>query len=191
MKKVTHLILLMLFIGSLGASAQFKHYDYKILYNLQGPVKDVKIKTKTPVVKDFSSFTLLECGAKRISAMSYDETGRPTGCQISDSDEIVKCEVIYGADNHPQKIIISTIEENDNVNQTVLMPVYDKDRLQELTVDSPGKITRCTYSREISDAYGNWIKRSVRMETTDKKNVSTPVVSTFEESRKIKYYKCR
>ncbi|MDE7380668.1 MAG: hypothetical protein K2N03_00890 [Muribaculaceae bacterium] len=188
MKKVTHLLLLMLFIGSLGASAQFKHYDYKILYNLQGPVKDVKIKTKTPVVKDFSSFTLLECGAKRISAMSYDETGRPVGFQISDSDEIEKYDVIYGADNHTKEIIISTIDRNDNVEQTVIMPVYDKNRLQELTIDSPGNVTRCTYSREIYDDYGNWIKRSVRMETTDKKNTSTPVVSSFEESRKIKYY---
>lgn len=188
MLKKRYLTLLMLsLLVSFAAFSNEPKFKYTTLYDLAGPVKEVKIKSENPIVITNAKAKFMKNGARKNSLMSYDNEGYPVGYQFVPYSWIETVTIEYNDNNQPS-IVTQTVFSQDSHSVTEITFDYDGKRISEMTVKTPEIIRICRYKGEVKDNYGNWISRNVEMEIISLKDSKPYSPVTFVETRDIKYY---
>ncbi|MDE7380669.1 MAG: hypothetical protein K2N03_00895 [Muribaculaceae bacterium] len=188
MLKIRSLTLLILsLLVSFATFCNEPKFKYTTLYDLDGPVKEVKIKSKNPIVITNAKVKFMKNGARKNSLMSYNNEGYPVGYQFVPYSWIETVTIEYNDSNRPSKIT-QTEYSRDSRNVTEITFEYDGKRISEMTVTTPEVKRICRYNGEVRDNYGNWTSRNVEMEIISLKESQPYRPITFVETRDIKYY---
>lgn len=175
-------------IAGAGISeAQAQKYKSGILWDLKGPVKEVKTDSPFPMAEKKMKFS--EEGHIKNRRMSYDEACRPVGYSLEDGDAYIRVKVTYTPDGRIDRI---THVGNNGEGETATVFTFDNDgrktdSVNMLSQAADGTMTMdLDFSNYIYDTRGNWISRTVNL--TRHAAGADPQTAQFVETRQIKYY---
>lgn len=164
-----------------------QEYHYASLYNVSGPVKEIKTNSKSELVE--KKVKISKDGRGGISMMMYNNQGYPMGFELS----------VLGKENF-QRFFYDEHNRIDSVSVKIHgfgkpKCIYSKhiyeggiEKSEIVTIVEGKRITRCVFSfYDYSfDSHNNWLSRSVikSVETDD----GTQEAYEYKETRAIKYY---
>lgn len=162
-------------------------YKGAIIYDAQGPVKEIKIKTKNPLATN-KKIKFSKDGKINNDLMTYNQDGYPIGFGMNFGNRSISLTIEYNDEQLPYKMI-----EESRITTPGIIDVenlYDEFKCltsRKAMVSNDKEECRLTfeYSCFIYDEHGNWISRHV-VQTTLKDSDSE--VLEYEESRNITYY---
>lgn len=160
------------------------------LWDAFGPVKELKYKTKDPMVQT-KKMKFTQDGKLSGSIMVYADNGYPFGMDMNMFGKFVSISFRY-KDGLP-----SNINYSSNVGGwgcfTVTFNYDDKTMVSETVKATDRKSNELlkeynyNFSNYIKDENGNWISRDVTLDINDVKKGKTEQMN-YVETREIKYY---
>ncbi|MCM1290327.1 MAG: hypothetical protein NC201_02385 [Prevotella sp.] len=160
-------------------------YKTGILYEVAGPVKQIKVEKGNEYTKWFGSDKFRPDGALESDFYTYNERGYPQQVNLSLGNKELSIKISYDDINQP--IIYDFTNSMGGKIHIIRKSKYQDGKVIEYYYEDGDKVTVCEYSQHEYDSYGNWIKRMVHeTQTFAEKNKSKE--NTYIESRKITYY---
>lgn len=163
------------------------------LYGAQGPVKEIKFKTKYWFINNLLKYKFTKDGElKGNPFMKYDSQGLPSGYEIVDRDKVtISLKAIYNDKMLPDTIYnMSDISPRGLCNYVYIISYDDNNIPSECKIifsSSEKKgIFHLTYSNYKLDKYNNWIERQALVIIESDGKQSEP--ESYLESRTISYY---
>lgn len=178
------IIAIMAVVGAFEGLAQ--NYKSGALYELSGPVKDVKYKTENPFILE-KSLKFLEDGRQKLSTWVYNKEGYPFASGFLTSPNSWHNYLVNYDDQNRVETINFEYAAKNGISKNQLRNFYDGNRLAksvmtDLSDGTPRETATLTYSGEKYDSQGNWIERDVTM------TLGNSVPKSFTETRTIRYY---
>lgn len=180
----------LLAVGAIvGAALPSLAEEYRMgaLYDVNGPVKEVRLKTDNKFAKRFKKEKFTENGKLVEEVMTYDADGYPLGYGMTIGNKETTLRIEYNEARQPVgAYYISTVIGTDRLD---VETGYDGDRVawRQFSEGDPQEYVRCEYSGETRDDRGNWTSRQVK-ETTVSANPKKCGVKEYTETRDIIYY---
>lgn len=171
----------------LSASALAQDFKKGLLYDVSGPVKELKIKSKNEYAKRFSKVQFTPDGKGKDEFMTYDDNGFPLGFGVVFHKRENNLNVGYNDQMLPVKIdYFNNIGGKDII---IVETEFDGKRVssRRFQGDNPAEYIICVYSDETYDDHGNWVSRNVK-ESTVSANPKKNATREFVETREIQYY---
>lgn len=169
-------------------SVYAQEYKGGIIYDLHGPVKEVKRPSEDPMGHVRGKIKFAQNGMEKINAMTFDEEGYPFGQMMFNKGKGSSFRVWYDADRNPVKMVFDNNADGEQIKITTLSEFSNnKMTSKTLKVESidKSKTLRFDYSDEKYDSHGNWIERHVKQTTL---GTTDPNVTEYTETRTISYY---
>lgn len=176
-------------VTTLAISANGQEYKGGLLYDLHGPVKEMKLKTEDRIGSPAHTIKFSDNGMTEFSSVTYDDEGYPYGQDMRLNGKTGwRFKVRYDADRNPIELdYINTVPGNRG--EYYFKSEFDGKRVKSrhLTYSNKKKNLDVSYiySGEKYDSHGNWIERHVSQTTTEKGTSSTV---EYDESRTILYF---
>lgn len=166
--------------------AQEQQYKSAILYNAEGPVKEIKLNTPDKRMQVYSTQKFTEEGLMNNGIMYYSENGLPLGATSTDGSGVfMSYDISYNEINLPESIILVSGKKPE----LKFDYSYEGGRRTQckVTPDTgrPDDYILYTYSDEKYDAHGNWISRHVC--STSVKEGASSENTEYDETRSITY----
>lgn len=157
------------------------------LFDVTGPVKELKLKTSNKYAKQYAKEKFTENGKLVEEIMTYDADGYPLGFGMTAGNKERTLRIEYNDARQPVATsFLATIIGTERLDVTT---GYDGDRVawRQFSEGDPQEYVRCEYSDETRDEHGNWTSRSVK-ETTVSANPKKCGEKVYTETRVITYY---
>lgn len=169
---------------ALALTSAAEEYKAPLMYDISGPVKEIKVTSGNKLVKKFGDCKFAENGQRTDDFMSYDDNGYPIGYNLSLGDKTLSLNIEYNAERLPETFKFqNTMGDNWHITLT---NIYADGHIVAQTIVEDGTTTKREYSQVQRDQYGNWIARTVR-QTTIAPNAA-PQEETMVETQEITYY---
>ncbi|MDE5653615.1 MAG: hypothetical protein K2I48_09170 [Muribaculaceae bacterium] len=165
-----------------------RRYQAGMLWDLKGPVKEVKIDSPFKMADKKIRFS--EDGHMKNRKMSYDEACRPVGYELKDGDAYIRLNVSYDPEGRISRI--THVGSNGEQGECSTVFTFHGDGRK---VDSVNMLSQApegemamdlAFDNYIYDTHGNWVSRSVSLKRTAPG--VDPQTANFTETRSIKYY---
>lgn len=180
--------LMLIMVMTFGLSTAAQTYQAYRIYELNGPVKEVKIKTEDPFLMMSKEAKFVENGMQKLAGWTYDEKGLVFGEGFCGGGTFWNAVIVYDNQLRPEKILRSMNGNKGSVINMTTRFVYDAsgntERKEVTYADSETKYV-FEYSDYTFDSKGNWITRNVTQIASDSEGASTP--KAYTEVRTIKY----
>lgn len=171
-------------MSAVAATATAEEYKAPLMYDLSGPVKEIKVTSGNKLVKKFGDCKFTENGQRKDDFMSYDGNGYPIGYNLSLGDKTLSLNIEYNADLLPETFMFHNTMGNDW--HITLTNTYADGHVVTQTIVENGTTYQRVYSQVQRDQYGNWIARTVHQTTIAPD--TAPLEETMVETQEITYY---
>lgn len=183
---------LLISICALGiTAADNPQYRMNLIYEVEGPVREIKMKSSGDFTKVFnrilgSATKFKENGKLNRELMSYDAEGYPIGFGMNFDDDSKTLKIRYNDARRIAGYDFESTEPGNAAKFTVDM-TYDGKRVASTRLQGDGVCVEFVYSAEEYDDQGNWLSRRVK-ETVESQNPENNSTKEYTEIREIKYY---
>ncbi|MCM1290328.1 MAG: hypothetical protein NC201_02390 [Prevotella sp.] len=182
MRTIVSLTLLLIILCFNSGYAQ--EYKAGVLYNVKGPVKQIKMKSKDKLSQKFGSTKFTETGKFKRDILTYDDKGYPLKSEMQTGPLSMSVSIEYAENQHPSEIKINSSFSDKPVT---IVYEYDGDRVAVRKFIRDDVTITFIYSDEQYDNYGNWISRNV-VKSKESSDTDKNSESSYVETREIKYY---
>lgn len=183
-------IILILALLLLNVAANAQDYQAYRLYELNGPVKQVSIKTEDPFYTLSKKVDFSVNGMQKFASWVYDENGWPIGEGFCGGSTFWNTTVVLDSHHRPVSILRTMNGDKKcpiiNMNTKFFFDANGNVAKKEVSYKDTTTTYIFEYSNYILDEKGNWIQRSVTMSQIEAENRSKN--KSFTETRTIKYW---
>lgn len=185
-----------LFLSILVLCPGIKAQDYKAasLWDANGNVKEIKYKTKDPLMKK-KKMKFEKDGKLKSNVMTYEDNGYPCGIDMNFGVVAFSVKFTYSSSKPHllENVVMDTKVRNDYNSYDITfsyegdVPVKRVINAQKKGDDPASFEWTSTFSNYKFDPKGNWISRDVEMKGRNLTD-STTKESSFTETRELTYW---
>lgn len=179
-----------------AASAQ--QYRHNVLYEANGPVREIILHTENPYFSPAAQFPLLtigkaifqENGKLKQEMMTYDAEGYPVGFGTNMGKTYTTFRVIYDEARQPVRLFFDGNTDKDGLSHQLYVETAYENGLaaaRRFYVSPESEQLICVYSDIVTDDHGNWISRHVT-ESTVSPDSGDVTGREYTETREITYF---